>query len=441
MNELRAKIDASMRAIASLGAPVVVALSGGADSAAVAVLCAELAGTGLEWRAVHVNHHLQPACHRMESAARAMAAALEASCATVHLDPDVIRSSPHGVEAAARTARYRALAAASRDGETLLTGHTASDRVETALMRLASGTGLGGLAGPREALRIAGAPVARPVRAWWRSETRAFVEARDLLPFHDPMNDDPRWPRVAVRTGPAAALCRIAPPDAMLRSLDRLDADADALGWLAAGVLRDVGTQHGEAWWLHVPLLAALPPSVQRVVVHAAIASLVPRATEAGVDGVIAALRPHGAHDGPGFRAERVEGVLRLERTAARVSSLPPLTFDAAIPGDGALATPLGTVTHAAATGATASYGAAACGARLVVRSTASLRACDAGRAVALDAMLAERGRGARARRDAIWLLADGAPVARLVAPRTSAKGLRVEFERLGTLGGLPTDG
>ncbi len=166
---------------------LVVALSGGADSAALAFLLTHL---GREFRAIHVNHGL-PASPRLEAAARAVAEVLA-------LDLEVIEIEvPEGasMEGQARTARYRALFATLTPGELLLTAHTLDDQAETVLINLFRGAGPGGLAGipPRSGSLV------RPLLPVTRSETRELATLAALPYFDDPTNLDRGFRRNKIR--------------------------------------------------------------------------------------------------------------------------------------------------------------------------------------------------------------------------------------------------
>ena len=180
--------------------PLVVGLSGGADSAALAYLCSDL---GREVRAVHVNHGL-PNSRLMEKAAAAIAERL-------HLDLETRRVVvPEGPspEGQARRARYAAFAEATTSEVGLLTGHTRDDAVETVLFNLVRGTGPRGLAGipyyrPHN--------VFRPMLAITRSETREIAVHAGLPFVDDPMNDDPSLTRNAVRSRVIPMLAELNP--------------------------------------------------------------------------------------------------------------------------------------------------------------------------------------------------------------------------------------
>ena len=121
---------------------LVIALSGGPDSAAAATLARE---AGMAIRAIHVDHGL-PGSAVMRSAATAIAAELGIDLEVVEVHPAVT------TETALREARYEALLTHIDPNETLVTGHTSDDQAETVLMNLLRGAGPRGLAGmPRRA--------------------------------------------------------------------------------------------------------------------------------------------------------------------------------------------------------------------------------------------------------------------------------------------------
>ena len=162
-----------------------VALSGGADSAALGLLALESGGDDV--RAVHVHHGLRWS-DRLSSAASLVADQLGVPLSVAEVE--VSEGSP---EAAAREARYRVLSAV--DGQ-VVTGHTKDDSAETVLINLIRGTGAGGLGGipwhrPPN--------VYRPLLEVSRSETREIATLAGLDFFDDPMNDDLDLLRASVR--------------------------------------------------------------------------------------------------------------------------------------------------------------------------------------------------------------------------------------------------
>lgn len=179
-------------------AAVVLAVSGGRDSVGMACLVTA-ARPDLRPSVGHVRHGLRNDAADA-AAAEACAAALSLPCRVVAVD---VVADGTGPENAARMARLSALDAMARDAGAayVLTGHTAEDQAETALLNLARGAGLGGLAGipPLRGLS-AGVQLLRPVLGLRRAAVRAAAAAAGLPVVDDPTNDDPRQPRAIARS-------------------------------------------------------------------------------------------------------------------------------------------------------------------------------------------------------------------------------------------------
>ena len=101
------------------------------------------------------------------------------------------------VSSNARTARYAALDQwrQTRGLDHILTAHHADDQLETVIMRLNRGAGVGGLAG----IRAVNGHVIRPLLGWRRSELAAVVVAAGIVPVDDPSNRDDRYDRARLR--------------------------------------------------------------------------------------------------------------------------------------------------------------------------------------------------------------------------------------------------
>ena len=131
----------SVRARADLPpGSLLVALSGGADSAVLAWAAVAASDTV---RAVFVDHRLD-ASDQLRAAATSIAAQLGITLDVV--EAPIERTAP-SFEDAARAARYDALQAAAKPDELILTGHTADDQAETVLGHFLRGAGAAGLAG------------------------------------------------------------------------------------------------------------------------------------------------------------------------------------------------------------------------------------------------------------------------------------------------------
>jgi tRNA(Ile)-lysidine synthase len=247
------------------GDRVVVAVSGGADSLALAAAVAWSAPRlGLRSGAVTVDHRLQDGSDQ-----RALVVARV--CADLGLDPVLVETVSvgrrGGPEAAARAARYTALdLAADEMGATVvLLGHTLDDQAETVLLGLARGSGARSLGGMGER---AGRYL-RPFLGLRRELTRAACAALGLTAWDDPHNRDRGFARARVRHDALPALEAALGPgvaESLARTAQLLRADADALDEWA----KEVDS-------LAVADLLAVPAAVRtRAVRAAAIAAGVP---------------------------------------------------------------------------------------------------------------------------------------------------------------------
>jgi tRNA(Ile)-lysidine synthase len=162
----------------------VIALSGGADSAALA-----LAAVAREdpVRAITVDHGL-PGSALLVAAAREIAAVLG-------LTHEVVEAHGGVSETDLRLARMEAIEAALRPGEVVLTGHTRDDQAETVLGNLLRGAGPAGLAGipARRGVWI------RPMLDISREAARRIAGLAGLPFVDDPQNDDPAIRRNQLR--------------------------------------------------------------------------------------------------------------------------------------------------------------------------------------------------------------------------------------------------
>ncbi len=193
------------------GSLVTCAVSGGADSTALAALAV---AHGLVVTLVHVDHGLRPGsdteAHHVARLAQRLGCAFDAL--RVHVAP-----GPN-LEARAREARYGVLP------PDVMTAHTADDQAETMVLQLLRGAALTGLAGMRPGVR-------RPLLGLRRSETEAVCQWYDLPVIHDPMNRDPRFTRVRVRREVLPLMAEVAQRDvaSVLARQASLWADDDAL--------------------------------------------------------------------------------------------------------------------------------------------------------------------------------------------------------------------
>jgi tRNA(Ile)-lysidine synthase len=262
---------------------VLAACSGGADSLALAAALAhEAPRRGLRAGGVTVDHGLQPgsADRAREVAGVLTGLGLEpVTCLRVAVPRGTGNGGP---EAAARTARYAALAdAAHRSGATaVLLAHSRDDQAESVLLGLARGSGPRSLAGMPDSR----GPYRRPLLGVGRATLRAACAAAGLRPWDDPQNADPAFARARVRHQALPALEAALGPgvaEALARGARQFRADAELLDDLAA---IEAGQASGEDGTWDAGRLAGLPAAIRTRVLRqaAAAAGCPPGALTAG---------------------------------------------------------------------------------------------------------------------------------------------------------------
>ena len=296
--------------------PWTVALSGGPDSLALTAVAAALRPTA----ALIVDHGLQAGSAQVAETARRQA--LELGCVDAVIIPVTVGAERFrgGPEAAARTARYAALADARGDAPVLL-GHTLDDQAETVLLGLGRGSGPRSIAG----MHPYDPPWCRPLLGVRREVTAAACAELGVTPWHDPHNSDPRFTRVRLRAevlplleevlggGPRGGVAQ-----ALARTATALRENTELIDALAGQALPDAAVDPDTA------TLAALPGPVRRAAIRRwllagggrgltdlqirAVDRLVTEWTGQGGVAIGSDLR------GQRLFAERSEGLLRLRR-------------------------------------------------------------------------------------------------------------------------------
>ena len=193
------------RGLLSKDKPVLVAISGGADSVA---LLDVLHRAGYRCIAAHCNFELRGAeSDRDEAFVRTLCAQMEVPLHVTHFDT---RTYAHdnklGVEVAARELRYQWFDELARlEGcQAIAVAHHQNDQAETLLMNLKRGTGIRGLAGmrPISANPIApdSIPVVRPLLCTTRDYIEHYLKDKRALNWvTDSTNSDLTFCRNAVR--------------------------------------------------------------------------------------------------------------------------------------------------------------------------------------------------------------------------------------------------
>lgn len=203
-----ALVDAIARSIAGLPAKpgaLGVGVSGGADSAMLAVHCTLFARAhAIPLHFFHVHHGLQCVADQWQAHVHDLAWRLDVPCHSIMAQVDV--SQGDGMESAARDARYDAFSQLAQltGVKHIFLAHHRNDQAETVLLRLLRGAGPGGLAAMAPCSIREGLSYLRPWldvgRASILMQAKLFFELSGWQAVVDPSNADDRYTRAALRT-------------------------------------------------------------------------------------------------------------------------------------------------------------------------------------------------------------------------------------------------
>lgn len=293
-------VNMPMDELSDLKAPVVLMVSGGADSTALLVLAANSTldiadGRGKAHIArerlhvLHVNHQLRGIdAQEDEEFVCELALRYGIPCTVRRADVAALAAAGDGnVENAGRELRYAAAAELAnmlsdkvgtpRSAARILTAHTADDRAETFFMNALRGTGLAGLASiPRRRNRIV-----RPLLDFEHDELCNLLTMRGIVWREDKTNSDTRYLRSYVRHKllPVAKERNARLSTTLSATCDILSDEDAYLTQLAARALRELTRrQDGGMIALDAGRLAASEVVIARRVVKQVIARLAPGA-------------------------------------------------------------------------------------------------------------------------------------------------------------------
>jgi tRNA(Ile)-lysidine synthase len=247
------------------GENILIAVSGGADSLALA------AALALESRELSLNFIPVVIDHGLQSGSEQVALTTATTLTKIGFEQIDIRKVvvdiTDGLEASARRARYGAFDVALQEfgARSIFLGHTLNDQAETVLLGLARGSGTRSLSGMASSSNDH--KYLRPLLGITREITVESCEEQGIEFWSDPHNENEDFTRVRVRKNILPLLESDLGPG-VIESLGRtariLREDADALDQLAAEYrLKEPD--------LIVDHLAALPRAIRVRVLRSAI--------------------------------------------------------------------------------------------------------------------------------------------------------------------------
>jgi tRNA(Ile)-lysidine synthase len=249
----------------SAGDVLLVAVSGGADSLALAAaVLAETKDLLLRPIAVTIDHQLQ-------DGSAAQAAKVVEQLQTLGYSDVISRKvnvdQSSGVESGARDARYAALheIATEVNASHIYLGHTRDDQAETVLLGLARGSGARSLSG----MAPINGKIIRPLLNLTREITEQVCRDLNVEIWSDPHNLNQDFSRVRVRTRVLPVMEEEMGPgisQALARTAALLRDDADALDQLAEQAAGGLDLAN-----LEIDYLSLLPKAVRTRVIRKAI--------------------------------------------------------------------------------------------------------------------------------------------------------------------------
>ncbi len=186
-------------------APILIGLSGGADSTAMLHMLSVYAkSNGTPLYAAHLNHGIRgDEADRDELFCKGLAERCGITFISKKVNiPEIAKISGESIESAARRIRYEFFSDIMREQgiQILATAHNADDNLETIVFNLSRGTGLRGICGIPERRPCEGGLVIRPILSMEKSEILEYCKKNSLDFVTDSTNTDTDYTRNKIRS-------------------------------------------------------------------------------------------------------------------------------------------------------------------------------------------------------------------------------------------------
>jgi tRNA(Ile)-lysidine synthase len=317
------KLAEAYRDFGAIAHKLLLAVSGGADSTALLLGTAQIAGAlELKVQVASLDHGLRPESQLEVERVRDLAMHLGLP---FHSRKLALCEGP-SLEERARKVRYRALEEIRSEAgcDWIATAHTASDQAETLLMRLLRGAALRGASG----IRPRRGRLLRPLLACTRRDVERFLFGLGTSFALDPMNRDLRFTRARIRAQLIPAVESVAGLEAVrhLASFAAMAAeDAEFLDELAAAAYARLLQAPGR---VDAAGLRALVPALRRRVLARLMLEAGARVDRAALIRALAATSSGGrATLSRGFEIRSAGGLVRCVRSANRPTPAGTLSF------------------------------------------------------------------------------------------------------------------
>ena len=194
--------------------PILLALSGGADSRALLDMLSEYCKAhNTPLAAAHVNHMIRGKdAERDRDFCRTLAKAYSIPFYLLEADvPSLAKANGRGLEEEARIVRYAFFASVMKEHSIplLATAHNATDNAETVIFNIARGSGLRGLCGIPPTRKTDGGTVIRPLLKISKDDILTYCHQKGLEYVTDATNCDVEYSRNRIRNNIIPELLKI----------------------------------------------------------------------------------------------------------------------------------------------------------------------------------------------------------------------------------------
>jgi len=320
---IRLAVRQSLTTNTKSGQKILVAVSGGADSLALATATEfEARKLGIKFAAAVIDHGLQKDSDKV--ALRAKKQLIEIGFSEVVIRK-VSVGKVGGPEAAAREARYTALEIIRKElkATIVLLGHTQSDQAETVLLGLVRGSGPKSLSGMAER----SGTLLRPLLGIERAQTEQFCKDTGLKVWSDPQNKNEKFLRVLIRYQVLPFLELLlggSVEKSLSRTAELLRQDGHHLDTLAGKQFKKLATESAGAVKFDAKQVGKLPPAILGRVIKMAIDGFGRESSSTHVQAVLdLILSWHGQKPLaiPGVRVVRKGNIITFSQTGANSGS------------------------------------------------------------------------------------------------------------------------
>lgn len=228
-----------------LSRPIVIAVSGGADSLCLLHL---LLDSGLKLIPAHIDHQIRKVSSEQAAQLQSLIGSWGLECEMGKIDvPEAARKAKMSIEEAARNCRYEFLfeVAKKHQAQAVLTAHHLDDQVETVLMHFLRGSGVNGLTGMSQKDLLAHfsktIPIWRPLLAFDKEKILAYCQANQIQAIEDESNQDRRYYRNKLRLDLIPEIEKVQPDfkKIVARNADVIRLDRDVLTRVAEQAYQD----------------------------------------------------------------------------------------------------------------------------------------------------------------------------------------------------------